>query len=486
VRTFDENSVSSELIPPHPYIRLTIDAWLKSYHDGVPLHIIKSRRLVISWLIAALEVWIAGIRGGSYVVTADTYESKNGACGFIWRRKYIYDQLRAHHPHWGLGEAHGVGGGGPSQHMTVTLPNGATFEAVNSSGGTFQGAGATSVLLEELSQYREVEHIVAQARIIVQGKSDAKSGMLVSISNAPSGNEEYLKLIEPHGSEYVLTKGIARLREADSGARVLEIHYMADPGKDEAWATRAKVGIPERQWEREMEGCIATYNGEPVFPEFSHRMHVHSCPMPTLTRRGTLIMGWDIGNGLSPAAVLLHVRQDGQIHCIAEFGRREPQALSVFCEDVSAKLNRLLMGWRSMGIRHTCDPAGAARGNNLVTAVDTLKAYGFVAKTSTNNIQVRLSAVSGALTDVLSESEDEIVPRFIIDESCREIIQGLAGAYIFEERKNAKGVTTYGAKPEKNRFSHKQDALQYAMIEANKFASSSGEVTIKDSYVVRS
>jgi hypothetical protein len=55
-------------------------------------------------------------------------------------------------------------------------------------------------------------------------------------------------------------------------------------------------------------------------------------------------------------------------------------------------------------------------------------------------------------------------PGFLIDPRCKELIKGFEGGYAY--RRIQVSGERYDDKPEKNRFSHIHDALQYLMLGA--------------------
>lgn len=477
VRTYDENDPSSfELIPALPYVRTVCEEWVKCYLEGRPLHIVKSRRLVVSWLIGALELWIAGIRGGTYAITAEAYETANGACGFVWRRKFMYDQLRSRFngldgaANWSLPECKGIGGEGSDQNKMVELANGAIFKAVNSSSGTFQGAGATYVLLEELSQYRFVNGIVAQAATVVEGKGGAVPGLVASISNA-APSPEWLDLIKPHGPDYVLSHGKCIARDGENGCRVVEIHYACDPSKahpDWVLARRGKR-IPEREWQREYEGCITVFDGEPVYAGYSKEIHEGVIDFPRSHDPGVLILSMDCGNTLSPAAVLGFVDQCGptasQVQVLMEI-IGPGMHMAEFAPYVAQRLDQQWPSWRLWENRMVCvgDPSGASRqGNTGKSAFDIAREYGFNLKKSQNALQGRLSCVTRMLMGWAVESK---CPLMVFNRAlCPVLCEGMAGGYSYRDNREV-GNRRSLREPKKDGYSHPCDAHQYLCLEA--------------------
>jgi hypothetical protein len=199
IRTFEQASGRDLPIPDKDYLKRLCEEWFRAYEDGEPIHIVKSRRLIVSWFCSAIELFVAGNRRGRFCIAARTYEGLNGSQQFVYRVWYLYDQLCRHNPHWGLKAlTKDDYTGNPSKEYLskVVFPNGSTFEAINANEGSFQGGGVTCARIEELSQFDNVPQIWGQALFVTQGIPGEKGGMAYSISNA-SANADYLELISP-------------------------------------------------------------------------------------------------------------------------------------------------------------------------------------------------------------------------------------------------------------------------------------------------
>ena len=84
-----------------------------------------------------------------------------------------------------------------------------------------------------------------------------------------------------------------------------------------------------------------------------------------------------------------------------------------------------------------------------------LKAY----PAPTNDPSLRIDSVDGTLTRVIQGKSG-----FLIDPSCTVLKRGFEGGYSYV-RVRATGVTErYHDAPNKNKFSHIHDALQYAIV----------------------
>lgn len=193
-------------------------------------------------------------------------------------------------------------------------------------------------------------------------------------------------------------------------------------------------------------------DGKPVYPMFTEELHVARepiLPVPNVP----LLVGMDFG--LTPAAVfaqnvrgkwiILHelVAQDMGIVRFAELFRTE---LATRFPGATA----LVYG----------DPAGDYRAQtDERTPFQILRSAGIKAYPAGNNdVALRLEAVATALNRLIDGQA-----AFIVDPRCINLIKGFRGGYQYR-RLQVSGTDRYEEKPDKNKFSHVHDALQYALI----------------------
>ena len=87
-----------------------------------------------------------------------------------------------------------------------------------------------------------------------------------------------------------------------------------------------------------------------------------------------------------------------------------------------------------------------------------LRGAGLIARpASSNDVSLRVEAVAGTLNRMV-EGQSGI----LVDYRCKELIKGFEGGYGYK-RMQVSGER-YDDKPDKNRFSHIHDALQYLML----------------------
>ena len=194
-------------------------------------------------------------------------------------------------------------------------------------------------------------------------------------------------------------------------------------------------------------------SGKPVWPEFKEEVHSARSilsPYPGYP----LIIGMDFGR--SPAAVI------GQ----QSFGRwlilNELTAENMGTRQFARLLKSFIAtSYPGMAFSIFGDPAG----EHLSEADDIspflmVRAEGLrILPAPSNDIAVRLNAVREAFSQLVDGK-----PRVLISPSCQMLRSALNGGYRY--RKLQTSGDRYSDVPEKDRFSHVCDALQYLMIGA--------------------
>jgi hypothetical protein len=252
--TWDEATGEIRRIPDHEYLQKLGREWFATMKSGQPFGDEKSRRLVVSWFFCAADVWDGGRRRANIVQGGIDYDK---ASDFVWRCWFIYDRLRRRNPQWRLPKQDKWGNEKAQRLDKLAFANGTVIEPLNSNGESFRGSGYTRVKLEELSAYRYVGQVFSQAKAVTMGPPGMVGGHVVFVCNA-SANPEWQELKkEPPPEDGETRKNPAdepyKAYNALSGARVVRVHYSADPEKTPEWAAKERVGWYSAEWQREME-----------------------------------------------------------------------------------------------------------------------------------------------------------------------------------------------------------------------------------------
>lgn len=196
-------------------------------------------------------------------------------------------------------------------------------------------------------------------------------------------------------------------------------------------------------------GILVT--GKLLYNNFLRKVHVALKPL--LYPRGLpLFRGWD-NSGNVPAAVVVGCPSPRVVHVFREFFH-DKLGIVDFTKYVINQCNLLFPGADFMDWG---DPAGEAhystKDGGFTSNAILMRDEGVDVQPSEQNPDARYSAVDDQLA---------IINGMLIDPSATRLINGFLGGY--HRKEIGQGTGIYSEKPEKNRFSHPHDALQYVMV----------------------
>ena len=213
-------------------------------------------------------------------------------------------------------------------------------------------------------------------------------------------------------------------------------------------------------------------DGKPVYNMFVADTHIAKEEIPVADGMPVYI-GLDFG--LTPAAV---------------FGQKIRGRWNVLQEIVAfdmgivrfAELLRqeIAVRYANCEINIFGDPAGDFRAQtDESTPFQVLRGAGLRAwPAQSNDVSLRIEAVTAPLMRMVDGKAG-----LLIDPRCRELIKGFEGGYHYK-RVQVSGER-YNDKPDKNRFSHIHDAMQYMMIGAGEGKQVLGHQTQKKPFQVK-
>ena len=196
-------------------------------------------------------------------------------------------------------------------------------------------------------------------------------------------------------------------------------------------------------------------DGMPVVPEFHDNVHVTSLRIEFEAE--VLLVGADFGR--TPAAVFGQ-EINGQIQIIDEI-----TTFGVSATHFSKLVAERIKGfYKNVEIIGTGDPAGENPGEQIDdTCIDIMNNAGIpMDGAHTNNFTIRRDAVAESLTRLTMQGE----PSLVISPNCTMLRKGMNGGYKYK-RLQVSGVE-FKNKPDKNKYSHVCEALQYLMLGAGR------------------
>lgn len=198
-------------------------------------------------------------------------------------------------------------------------------------------------------------------------------------------------------------------------------------------------------------GSVA--DGEAVWPMFQPAVHVAREPL-RFNSASPLVVGLDFGR--KPAAVIGQA-VGGRIYVLGECWA-EGMSSEVFAPMLKRHLAVNFPDAKAVQLWG--DPAGGFPGQaEEKTSFDIFRAHGLPVRPAphNNDLEIRLEAV----TRVLNEMHNG-APRFVMDpHRCTMLKAALNGGYRFRQ---IRGTDRESATPDKGRYSHIADALQYLML----------------------
>ena len=216
-------------------------------------------------------------------------------------------------------------------------------------------------------------------------------------------------------------------------------------GKDKEWINVYVHG---------QYGFIA--DGKPVWPEYKDDIH-HSEEELPLAGNGTIYVGIDFG--LTPAAVIAQQTASGQFQVLDELVTEDMGAVN-FGKLLHQKLSNEYCGCQ---LEIFADPAGEQRAQtDETTPFMMLSAQGIDAwPTYTNDFSIRREVPA----DYMQRLDFNGKPAFILGPKAQMLRKAMAGGYKYK-RMQVTGEARFMDKPDKGRYSHVADALQYCMLGA--------------------
>ena len=189
-----------------------------------------------------------------------------------------------------------------------------------------------------------------------------------------------------------------------------------------------------------------TIDGKPVYPEYHDETH---CKEIKPTKYNTLYRGWDFG--LTPCCVFAQMLPTGQLAVLDELCT-EDMGIDQFSDEVVAYTSEK---YGDFEIRDVGDPAGEQRAQTDARSVyQILHSKGILIEPGMQSLALRLECVKKPLLRLVMGK-----PGFVMSPKCKQLRKGFMGGYCFRRLM----VTTerFTNLPDKNKFSHPHDALQY-------------------------
>lgn len=201
--------------------------------------------------------------------------------------------------------------------------------------------------------------------------------------------------------------------------------------------------------------------GKPVYPEYNDSIHCATSDLLPI-QKIPLLVSFDFG--LTPAACISQVTPSGQFRVIDEIPSANMGIQQFMTDLLMPKLNSEYKEFLTTGsIYMVGDPAGNQRAQtDETTCIQVINSFGFKCEGAhTNSFLARREAVANRMLRLIDGQ-----PAFIISPKCKFLRRGFLGGYRYQ-KVSLTTAEKYKDEPEKNMFSHIQDALQYGVLKAS-------------------
>lgn len=457
VRTLDQVDKKNpiKLFPDREYLRLYAMVWEKYPLLAIP----KSRRMTMSWATIALIVWdVIFNKGRSWAMVS---KKEDDAHELVVRAKFIIDNIDRNLI--------------PSELIPKYQDK---FCVLNFPGtmckiqGFPQGADQlrqftfSGIFGDESAFWEKAQEFYAASFPTIDG-----GGRMCLVSSPAPGFFKKLcyDAMDVPGdintSEYVPNElnppmeGVRMWQNEKNKFMVFELHYTADPHKrHDGYRDTLKASIPLQEFLREYELYWDTFQGMPVFPEFSD---MHLCKERPYPQAGLpLLIGIDFG--LTPAAIIGQVQEDVLyvFHEIVEINMGAKRFKEKLINEIRLRYpewSDLKKDWLMY-----IDPSGVFRKDTDETTCAQIL-------NNTNDGLGGFRCIPGPLTwedrrhsvlHWLQRLSSKGVPCLQIwERGCPMLVKGFKGGYRFPEK--AAEIEPGKLRPLKDAYSHPHDAFQY-------------------------
>ncbi len=198
----------------------------------------------------------------------------------------------------------------------------------------------------------------------------------------------------------------------------------------------------------------STRSGKVIYPEYQDVLHNST---RTLSPSPGLVMYVGFDFGLNVSCVFAQLTMRGQLRVLREIGG-ENIGIQRFIREFFKPC--LTQYYPSYNLVLTGDPAGNQRSQTTEqTCFQMMSEEGFsCTAAATNDFAARRESVAWFLQHLSTDGS-----AFLLDPSCQMLRKGFLRAYAYRKMLG-NASSQYALRPDKNQFSHLQDALQYLCL----------------------
>ena len=448
IKTQDEDQ---KKLRPFPVNYEYLQKFNKQIEDDRRIILLKSRRLLASWIGVLRQLWQAKFSGTTIPGSHDVFRGGIMSVGQTEAEYLIQRISRAHSnlPEW-------IKRRNPltkDNVMYLEFERGGTIQAFPLKREGPQTFGFSEVFFDEMA-LQEAVRTVWTGLMPTLGAD----GILIAVST-------------PNGKQNLFYDIWSNKNNQYNSIKRIKMHWTENPEHDEAWFRAATGEMDQQMIARMFELSFAAYYGQPVWGDvWNPKMHV--AEETDVSETKPMYIGWDFGFHF-PAVVF--VQRNGKDQFV---GHREYIDYDIsfhkFCADAAKFASSFYdrkkvpeihcvppdanMRYRSRAITGATNDASQIKMTWGRGSTPAQVRIGPGEVGTRNNEGPRLKEVRQALS-MRKDGE----PGAYFNERMVNFIEGGGGGYCYPE----KG----GEEPEKNEYGHVQDAYQAAVVVHNRLVS---------------
>lgn len=336
--------------------------------------------------------------------------------------------------------------------------------------GKLRGLELTGAWINEASEIPEEVLQVLTARVgrfPSARRGGATRARIIMDTNPPPDDHWYYKFAEketPKDWSFHRQPGGLLILKTDTTTGVIE--YGAHPDAENIFNLRGgydyyrqQLGGKPHEWVKAfiLGEYASTQSGKPVYPEWNEAKHLAKEELKPIQGL-PLLLGWDFG--LTPACIVAQLDPKGRLLILEEFVARD-MGIRQFAREVVRPV--LTNKYRNFKFDSIGDPAGNQRvQTDEKTCMQELLSAGIATEGSdTNDFIPRREAVAYFLNGLAGGE-----PAMLVSPNCDTLRRGFNGGYRYARMQIAGVDPRYRERPEKDKYSHPHDALQYLAMKA--------------------
>lgn len=407
--------------------------------------VLKARRLMVSWHCMMRQLKRAMFAGTGLPDTDDAFRGcvlsvgETEACYLIERAHKVWYRF----PLWLRNKNKLV----TENKMLMRWEKGGTIQAFPMKRQGPQSFGFTEVLFDEMALQEAAKSTYA-GMIPTLGAN----GTLITVSTPNGKLNFFYDLWTNKDNKY-------------SGLHRIKMNWWLHPEHTEEWLKGQKSQLDDQDFARMYLLSFSHYKGNRVFPEADPKVIVAEEPLKFMPNK-PLYMGWDFGYHF-PAAVYFQYNNRDQFVFLREYCDYDI-GFDKFCQD-AFDFRKTISRTKNFNTTHFVDPAGFQKYSSKaesgaacdVHQIRIVFGRGELIRKGALKVGDR-SAEGPRLKEMrqLFRLRKDDRASIVVDPTMEVFLEGLTGGYCYPENG--------GEVPDKNEFSHIQDAGQYGVTGFNR------------------